>query len=86
MNFILYSKSDCRFCELAKQLLLDEGHNYEIIMCDNYLKDDREGFLERMETKIGRPYKTFPMIFCEERFIGGYTDLVKEIEKLDCFK
>ncbi len=86
MEFILYSKSDCRFCELAKQLLLDEGYKYEIIMCDDFLKEDRNGFLEKMETKIGHPYKTFPMIFYKDQFIGGYTELVKEIEKMDCFK
>ncbi len=85
-TFIIYSKSDCRFCELSKQLLLEEGYEHEIIMCDDFLKDDRNGFLEKMETKIGRSYKTFPMIFYKDQFIGGYTDLVKEIEKMDCFK
>lgn len=84
-TFVLYTKSDCRYCELAKQLLLDEGYGYEIVMCDNFLKDDRDGFLERMETKIGYSYKTFPMIFYKDNFIGGYTELVKEIEKMDCF-
>jgi glutaredoxin len=85
-DFVVYSKTDCKFCDLSKQLLLDEGFGYEIVMCDNYLKDDREGFLKRMEEKIGRPYNTFPMVFYKERFVGGYKELVKKVEELACFK
>ena len=85
-EFILYSKNDCKFCDLSKQLLLDEGYSYEIIMCDNYLKEDREGFLKRMEEKIGYSYTTFPMIFHKDSFVGGYTELVKKVEQMECFK
>ena len=83
--FLVYSKSDCKFCDLTKQLLLDEGYNYEIIICDNYLKDDRDEFLKRMEEKIGHEYKTFPMIFHKDKFVGGYKELVKKVEEMSCF-
>jgi glutaredoxin len=85
-DFVIYSKSECKFCELSKQLLLDEGFVYEIIMCDNYLLDDREGFLKRMEEKIGSEYKTFPMVFYKDKFVGGYNELVKKVEQMACFK
>lgn len=85
VDFVIYSKSDCRFCELSKQLLLDEGFEYEFIMCDNYLKEDRDGFLKRMEDKIGHTYRTFPMIFYREQFVGGYKELLKKVEQMSCF-
>ncbi len=84
-TFVIYSKNDCRFCELSKQLLLDEGYNYEIVMCDNWLAEDREGFLKKMEDRIGYEYKTFPMVFYQGGFVGGYKELVKKVEQMDCF-
>lgn len=83
--FLIYSKTDCRFCDLAKQLLLDEGYNYEIKMCDNDLKVDREGFFKLMNEKIGYEHKTFPMIFHKNQFVGGYSELVKLLLELECF-
>lgn len=85
-DFVIYSKLDCKYCELSKQLLNDEGYGYSIVMCDNYLREDRIGFLKRMEEKIGHSYTTFPMVFYKERFIGGYQELVKQVEKMECFK
>ncbi len=84
-TFVIYSKDECRFCELAKQLLIDEGYNYEIVMCDNWLAEDREGFLKRMEDRIGFEYKTFPMVFYQGNFVGGYKELVKKVEQMNCF-
>jgi glutaredoxin len=84
-DFVVYSKTDCKYCDLSKQLLLDEGFSYEFIICDNWLLDDREGFLKRMEEKIGREYKTFPMIFYKDSFVGGYKELVKKVEEMSCF-
>jgi glutaredoxin len=85
-GFVVYSKNECRFCELSKQVLLDEGFPYQIVMCDNWLEQDREGFLKRMEEKIGKEYKTFPMVFYKERFVGGYKELLKKVEELSCFQ
>jgi glutaredoxin len=85
-DFVIYSKSECKYCDLSKDLLNDEGFGYEIVLCDNYLTDDREGFLKRMEEKIGKEYKTFPMVFYKDKFVGGYTELVKKVEEMACFK
>ena len=84
-SFTVYSKMECKYCDYAKELLKEEGYSYEIIMCDYYLKEEPEGFLRTMEVKIGYRYNTFPMIFHKEKFIGGYTELVKYLEKIECF-
>jgi hypothetical protein len=54
--------------------LVNEAH--EIIDCDDYLVDDKEGFLAFMQKLIGKEYRTFPMIFDKGgRFLGGFTEL-----------
>ena len=73
-NYTIYSKSGCTYCVKAKQLLVNEAH--EIIDCDDYLVDDKEGFLAFMQTLIGKEYRTFPMIFDKGgQFLGGFTEL-----------
>ena len=35
-----------------------------------------------MESKIGKSHKTFPMVFNNGKFIGGYTDTIDFVDKL----
>ena len=62
---------NCNYCENAKK----------------YLKEREIGFNEIKKTDINMEiiketqekleYRTFPMIFIEKKFIGGYSDLIK---------
>ena len=72
-SYTIYSKSGCPSCTKAKELLKFE--KVTIIDCDEYLIEDKQGFLEYMQNLIGKEYKTFPMIFKDGVFIGGFTDL-----------
>jgi glutaredoxin len=57
-----------------------------MVPCDTYLKDDRTSFLEFIYNATGGiEYKTFPMIFQNGRFIGGYMDFVKQYESTHAF-
>jgi len=42
------------------------------VNCDNFLLENKEEFLTLMKSLIGYEYKTFPMIFKNGIFIGGY--------------
>jgi glutaredoxin len=42
------------------------------VNCDEFLLENKEEFLNLMKSLIGYEYKTFPMIFKDGRFIGGY--------------
>ncbi len=79
-GFTIYSKSGCPNCTKAKQLL--HGYsNMEIINCDEYLLEDKEGFLNFIKEKTGGiEHRTFPMIFHDKTFIGGYKELEKYCE------
>jgi glutaredoxin len=73
-NYTIYTKSGCKYCVKAKDLLINEV--YEVIDCDDYLTNDKEDFLTFMKGIIGREYRTFPMVFDRVGcFIGGFTEL-----------
>jgi len=75
MTFILYSKTGCENCEKAKYLLKNE--EYTTINCDVILKNNRDEFIKSMELKTRKPFKTFPLIFKDDAFIGGYENLLE---------
>ena len=72
--FIIYCKSGCKNCDDAKLLLIDESKI--VVNCDELLKTDRNSFINEMEKKMNRKFKSFPMIFIEDTYLGGYEDLV----------
>lgn len=75
IGFTIYSKSGCKNCSLAKNLLINKKHNFFLINCDDYLIDYKNEFLNFMEKIINKPYKLFPMIFYDGKFLGGYKEL-----------
>ncbi len=76
-GFTIYSKTGCTYCEKVKAFLTDAGHEYTIINCDEILKTNKIEFLEFIESIANIPYNTFPMVFHNKNFVGGYTDTVK---------
>jgi len=80
-SYTIYSKSGCTYCTKAKKLLETEKEKFIVIDCDEYLIEDKITFLEYIKLLIGREYKTFPMIFKEGFFIGGFTELYTIIHK-----
>ena len=71
-GFTVYSKTGCSYCKKAKNLFDDLQLYYTVISCDKYL-NSRDEFLEFIKGLAGKEYKTFPMIFHNGNFIGGYT-------------
>ena len=82
VGYTVYSKSNCPYCVKAKELLIMA----RIIDCDAFLTVDKKpDFLKQMDTLIGREYRTFPMIFYDGVFVGGFTDAKVFYEKEQCF-
>jgi glutaredoxin 3 len=65
---ILYSKDQCPYCRLAKDLLKQKNVQFEEIRVDL-----DAGQLENMIRLSNR--RTVPQIFINDRPIGGYDDL-----------
>lgn len=75
-DFVVYTKSGCLYCDLVKHLLDEYFYEYTEVSCDSVLStpETKALFLEKMEAIIGRPYTTFPMVFCNGTFVGGYRE------------
>lgn len=71
--FTIYSKSGCINCRKLKELLNTKGVEFIIVDCDEYLLENREEFLEFIKNKTNMDWKTFPIVFHNKNFIGGFT-------------
>lgn len=87
-GFFIYSKTKCSYCDKVKQLLKNNRYSYSEVNCDEYLSNEtkKESFLSFIELLTNRDYRTFPMVFKDGVFIGGFTDTREYIEKLLCFE
>lgn len=84
-NFTIYSKSGCVNCRKVKDLLKKNNIEYEIVDCDDYLLDNKDIFLSFIQSYSAIQWKTFPMVFHNGKFIGGYEETVKYLDKLTSF-
>jgi len=82
-GYTVYTKSRCVYCERAKEALHGIEEPVEVVDCDVYLADPakREMFLRRIDGWAGQAWRTFPMVFHEGHFVGGYTDLVVHLSR-----
>jgi len=83
--FTIYSKSGCTFCTKVKKLLLEKGYAFDLIDCDEYLIEDKQGFLGFIKEHAKKEYKTFPMVFRCGVFVGGFTETKKLIDIEEIF-
>jgi len=81
-EFTIYGKSGCTFCVKAKSLLKEKNLIFNVIDCDEYLIEDKPGFLEFIKNIAGKEVNIFPMIFYQGKFIGGYNETKEFLDKL----
>ena len=82
-NFIVYSKNNCKYCDLAKKLLINNNLGYSSVCLNN--ESERFEFYEKFtDEEEGVLVNSMPQIFENDngnnKRIGGYTDLVKYLE------
>ena len=69
MEIKIYTTRYCGFCHMAKKLLEDQGLPFEEISFDEQPE------LRPKISAENNNYSTVPMIFLDNKFIGGYTEL-----------
>ena len=70
MNIVVWTKTDCVYCQLAKAALEDHGIKYkEKIIGVTVNKQDLLNILPEA--------KTVPQIFVDGKAIGGYNELMQ---------
>lgn len=70
----IYTTNFCSYCQSAKRFFEQKGWDYEEIdlSADNDL---------RMELSQKYSWRTVPMIFIDDEFIGGFSELVARESK-----
>lgn len=61
----------CKYCQEAKELVSRSGFTYEYINLEES-EEDMSWFLDQ-------GFKTVPQIYCEDRLVGGFTELAEEL-------
>ena len=75
MNAVIWSKDQCMFCEMAKDLLADYNIEYEE-------RNMSKGEWTREQLQEAAPgSKTVPQIFLDGKYVGGFTELKQYMEK-----
>ena len=72
--YTIYTKTDCAYCVKVKGVL--EKENVVLVNCDTLIENDRDGFLNSMDTLTGKKHRTFPFVFHNLDFIGGCDDTI----------
>ena len=75
MNAVVWSKDQCMFCEMAKDLLAEYNIEYEE-------RNISKGEWTREQLQEAAPgSKTVPQIFLDGKYVGGFTELKQYMEK-----
>lgn len=65
----VYTTKICAYCQAAKRLLDQVNLPYEEIGLD-----DKPELRQKLSAENGH-YRTVPMIFIDQQFVGGFTEL-----------
>ena len=88
-RFTIYTKQNCKYCEKVKDELEHSFETPEIIPCDDFLTNDfltktnnnKEMFVAFMNSLTKDKFKTFPVVFFDKTYIGGYNETVLYLQK-----
>ena len=79
--FTIYSKSGCFNCAKVKDFLQENNIPFTIIDCDEYLLENKAEFLNFIMNLTSREWRTFPIVFNNSQFIGGFIDIKLYLDK-----
>lgn len=82
-GYTVYSKSGCINCIKIKNLFKDKNIFFIEVQCDEYLIENKEGFLLYIKEKAKKEHRIFPIVFYNGDFIGGYNEVKENIEKME---
>ena len=74
-GYTILTKEGCKWCTKSKELL-PQAH---IIPCDDLLKD-RDTFFSHVDKLTGKEYRTFPMVFYNKEFVGGFQEVKHKVD------
>jgi ribonucleotide reductase beta subunit family protein with ferritin-like domain/glutaredoxin len=75
MQVVIYSKSNCPFCEKAKAWFTQHGFTYTEIKLDD--EEQRMAFYQKIPGA-----RSVPQIFIDDKLIGTYNDLMSQADNI----
>jgi len=83
MEYFIYGKPNCPYCEMAKTALTQNGKSFEYKSLN--VDFTAEELIDTVIAKTGVRPTTFPQIFSNvdgvESYIGGYAQLTKHLQE-----
>jgi glutaredoxin len=81
MNFTIYGKEMCEYCDKAKEICHQYGFTFDYHPVDDrFVGEGNFAALKERATKENLTIKTVPVIWHNNKFIGGYNELMSYIE------
>jgi len=74
-DYTILTKEGCKWCTKVKELI----PRAYFISCDTML-EDRDSFFSHVDQLTGQEYRTFPMVFYNKEFVGGYKEVKDKID------
>tara|TARA_Y200000002_G_scaffold7330_1_gene6149 strand:+ start:363 stop:599 length:237 start_codon:yes stop_codon:yes gene_type:complete len=74
MNFTVYTKDSCTYCDKVKQVLKLTESNYVVYNLGQHF--DKDSFLE----EFGEG-STFPQVVCDGKKLGGCIETIKFLKE-----
>ena len=74
MKAIVYSKAQCGYCDMAKNLLEQKGIEFEEKRIDS-----NEAILDELKEKVPS-VRSVPQIFLDNEHVGGYNELRNKLQ------
>jgi len=78
MKVVIYGKPNCPYCDKAKALMLELSMEFDYID----IVQAKMG-KEELSLLAGKPVTTVPQIYIDDKHIGGYDQLVAELNKAE---
>jgi glutaredoxin len=93
VSYTVYSKSGCPNCTKVKVLIegedediwKDDNTYLTVYECNEYLKESREEFMNFMDKRAHTKITSFPIVFFNGEYIGGFAETKKFMEKRNAF-
>ena len=79
MNFAVYSKNGCPYCDKVKQVLELTGSKFVVYNLDQHFNKD--AFYE----EFGQG-STFPQVVCDGKKLGGCVDTIQYLKEQQILK
>ena len=80
-KYTIFTKSQCKYCDDIKVLMTQENEDVKYILCDEMLHANRDFFIEFMKEKTNKDRITFPIVFFDGEYVGGYDDYNEKVKE-----